>query len=109
MIRKTLSLAFVSVLLSSTAAFAGPVKSETVVGLFGFDWFKPETTKCAVVTAEASAKFKACSYMGAGETGSFSGNADYYKCTVSDKSEFMIYKTKARCAEEIEIMKSNGD
>ncbi|HEX5037739.1 MAG TPA: hypothetical protein VFX30_11320 [bacterium] len=107
--KKLSPLVVMAVLLSSSAAFAGAVKSEAVVGLFGFDWFKPESAKCAAVTAEAAAKFKSCSYRAAGETGSFSGNADYYACQVSEKSELMIYKTKARCSEELEIMKSNGD
>jgi len=108
--KKLSPLLVLAVLLSSPAAFAGVVKADAVVGMFGFDWLNnPQNAKCAEVTKEGAAKFKTCTYAAAGDTGSFSGNADYYKCQVSEKSELMIYKTKARCTEELEIMKSNGD
>jgi hypothetical protein len=79
------------------------------VGKFGFDWLNPRKFKCVAITPEAAVKFKSCSYEGPGGTGSFSDKADFYKCQAGEKSEVMIYKTMARCAEELEIMKANGD
>lgn len=86
----------------------GAEKNADVVGRFGFDWLKPEKAKCEAITDKAVAAFKSCEYMAKGATGSFSGEADYHKCSVGPRSEIMIYKTKERCAEELEIMKANG-
>ncbi len=109
MLIKTLTLITISVSILSPAAFAASVKPETVVGQFGFDWLKPSKAKCAAVTAEAAAKFKSCIYNGAGETGSFTGKADFTACKTGEKSEYMIYKTKARCEEELATMQANGE
>lgn len=95
-------------MLVASSAFAAD-KAPNVVGLFGFDWLHPDKAKCEAVTEKSAALFKSCEYLAKGATGSFSGDADYYKCTAGPKSEFMIYKTKERCAQELEIMQSNGD
>ena len=95
-------------ILPMTSAFAAEVPASEMVGKYGFDWLKPEKAKCAALTAPALAGVKSCKYMKTGETGSFSGNADFYTCKVSEKSEYMIYKTQARCTEELETMKANG-
>lgn len=106
--KKLVVMAGILFLLPVTAG-AATVKTEEVVGKFGFDWLKPAKAKCVAVSAEAASKFKACEYMAAGDTGSFTGQADFYKCRVGEKSEFMIYKTQARCVEELQTMEANGE
>lgn len=115
MTSKTLS--FLAFLLLAAPCFAGDAattsapapKGPNVVGQFGFDWLKPDVARCETITEKVAAGFKSCEYLGKGATGSFSGDADYHKCVASPKSEIMIYKTKERCAQELEIMQSNGD
>ena len=95
-------------LLPSLPTIAADVASSELVGKFGFDWLKPEKAKCQALTATTLTGVKSCKYMKAGDTGSFTGQADFYVCKVSGKSEYMVYKTQARCAEELETMQSNG-
>lgn len=98
---------FVVSMLAAVPSFAGD-KGPNVVGLFGFDWLHPEKAKCEAVTEKSAASFKSCEYLAKGATGSFSGDADYYKCVAGPKSEYMIYKTKERCAQELDTMQANA-
>lgn len=110
-------LPLLALMFSAAPCFAGDAapataapasKGPSVVGQFGFDWLKPGAARCDAVTEKAQAGFKSCEYFGKGATGSFSGDADYHKCVAGAKSEIMVYKTKERCAQELEIMQSNG-
>lgn len=89
------------------AAAAVPAASAALVGKYGFDWLRPEKAHCAPVTAKTLAG-SACKHHGAGDTGSFTGKADFYSCKVGSKSEYMIYPSQARCAEELETMQANA-
>lgn len=91
------------------SALAADVPVSEVLGKYGFDWLKPQSAKCAAITEKTLTGSKSCQYMKTGDTGSFTGNADFYTCKVNANSEYMIYKSQARCKEEIETMKSNGD
>lgn len=79
-----------------------------VVGKFGFDWLHPEKARCQAITANAVAGAKDCKHLKEGDTGSFTGKADYYSCKVSSKVEYMIYDTQTRCKEELETMQANA-
>lgn len=107
-LRKTCFLALLITFLGGSAQ-AAEVPNSEVLGKYGFDWLKPQTAKCAVITEKTLLGVKSCQYNKTGETGSFTGNADFYTCKVSAKSEYMAYKTQARCKEELETMQSNGD
>lgn len=89
------------------AAAAAPVASATWVGKYGFDWLRPEKAKCAPVTAKTLTG-ASCKHHEAGDTGSFTGKADFYSCKVGPKSEYLIYPSQARCAEELETMQANA-
>jgi hypothetical protein len=95
-------------ILSAQPALAATIPAADLIGKYAFDWLKPEKAKCAALTDKNLASVTSCSYNKDGDTGSFSGKADYYVCKVSKNSELIVYKTQARCAEELEIMKSNG-
>ena len=95
-------------LLNFSSAFAAEVPASNLVGKFGFDWFQELKAKCVALTEQSLAGIKTCQYMKEGDTGSFSGKADFYTCKRSAKSELMVYKTEARCKEELETMKANA-
>jgi len=106
--RRLRTLLFASILL----LFGMPVLgAETIpanlTGQYGFDWLNLKKFKCTPITESTRSLFKSCKYSGPGATGSFSGKTDFTTCRVSEKSEYMIYKTKARCDEELEIMRAN--
>jgi hypothetical protein len=89
-------LAF-AILISSSSAFAGAVKTDAVVGMFGFDWLNNPRRRNAPRSRRKPQPSSKPATMPRRETPvRFRGNADYYKCQVSEKSEIMIYKTKAR-------------
>jgi len=79
-----------------------------VVGKFGFDWLHPEKAKCQAITANSVTGAKDCKRHKEGDTGSFTGKADFYSCKVSSKIEYMIYDTQARCKDELETMQANA-
>ena len=79
-----------------------------LVGKFGFDWLHPEKAKCQAITAKNLAGAPTCKHHKEGDTGSFTGKADFYSCKVSPKVEYMIYNSQARCTEELETMESNA-
>lgn len=78
-------------------------------GKYGFDWLKPEKAKCVAITAKILAGAKSCKSYKEGDTASFTGKSDYYTCKISPKSEYMIYSTQSRCAEELDTMQSNAE
>jgi len=83
--------------------------SAAVVGQYGFDWLKPAGAKCTLITPAMAAGFKSCEAAGPSSPGSFTGKKDYSTCTISKNSVYMVYPSKARCHDEIETMKANGD
>lgn len=105
-----LNLFFLSIsfLGFSTPALAADVEPAKLVGKYGFDWLKPEKAKCLAVTAQTLAGAKSCKHRQEGDTASFTGKADFYVCKTGPKSEYMIYNSQARCAEELETMQANA-
>lgn len=95
----------VGLLLPTALMAAAPAD---MVGKYGFDWLHPEKAKCLAITAKNLAGAQACKHHKEGDTGSFTGKADFYSCKVGSKVEYMIYNTQARCKEELETMESNA-
>ena len=108
MLKLRLQASFILLLLNFSSAFAADVPVSSLVGKFGFDWFQELKAKCVALTEQSLAGIKTCQYMKEGDTGSFSGKADFYTCKRSPKAELMVYKTEARCKEELETMKANA-
>lgn len=50
-------------------------------------------------------KFKKCDFSAAGDA--FGLPSSYYKCSVSERSEYFVYESRAKCAEAIEAMRAN--
>lgn len=108
MLQSSKLLLSAAVLLWSSTASAASIPVSDVLGKFGFDWLKPEKAKCVAMTDKSLPGVTSCTYNKEGDTGSFSGKADYYVCKVGKNSELMVYKTQARCKEELETMQSNA-
>ena len=89
--------------LTATGAFA---KEFPIINAYGFDWLKPNTTKCRPVTQEQVKKFKQCEFSSPGN--SFGLNAPLHKCKASANSEYFIYESKALCQEAFETMQANA-
>lgn len=104
------SLAMLAILLffPLSSTLATEVPASELIGKYGFDWLQPEKAKCAALTEKTLSGLKFCKHLQAGDTGSFTGKSDFYTCKAGPKSEYMVYKTQARCAEELETMKANG-
>ncbi|HEX5036864.1 MAG TPA: hypothetical protein VFX30_06870 [bacterium] len=86
-----------------------PILLIALVGnLYGFDWLHQGVSQCETISERMAAGFKECLYYGPGTRGSFTGDADFYTCTVDENSEYMIYKTKERCNQELEVMRSGA-
>ncbi|MDL1870989.1 hypothetical protein FBR05_02165 [Deltaproteobacteria bacterium PRO3] len=100
----TSALSFFAFTPLALAATAAPGE---LAGKYGFDWLRPEKAKCAPVTAKTLTG-ASCKHHGTGDTGSFTGKADFYSCKVGPKSEYLIYSSQARCAEELETMQANA-
>ena len=74
-------------------------------GAYGFDWFKnPESTHCVVISKALIGKFRKCEIA----DGSFGGDpVKARKCTIDKHSEYMVYESKAACANALETEKAN--
>lgn len=90
-------------------AFMCPVvlaREFPVIDGHGFDWLKPQTTKCRHITKKDKANFKTCDFFANGNA--FGLPSQYHKCKSSAKSEYFIYETRSKCQEAIETMQANA-
>lgn len=88
----------------SAAPSSLPAPEFPVVGGYGFDKLKPETTKCRQI-AKTDA-FKTCKFQSAEGVIGFSGS--YHACVASARSAYLVYKSRAACTEALETMRANG-
>ena len=97
----------ITVALIAALTAAGTFAKEfPIVNAYGFDWLKPNTTKCRPVTKEQATKFKRCEFSNPGNA--FGLDTPLHKCTASAKSEYFIYESKAMCQEAFETMQANA-
>lgn len=83
------------------AAHAAPVP---VAGQYAFDWLKGEQARCVVLTPALLAKLRQCETS----PGFASGPKPVASCKVSAHSEYIIYRNKSQCVQELETMKANA-
>ena len=81
-------------------------KEFTVVDGYGFDWLKPNTTRCRPITQRDMNKFKHCEFSNPGNA--FGLKLPYHECKASNSSEYFIYETRAKCQEAFETMQANA-
>jgi hypothetical protein len=83
-----------------------------IKGTFGFDWFKPERSRCAAVTGallNRLTKDYVCTPPD-GEGSSASGVTIVAKCTAKQgKSEFLLFATRKACVDERDTQLANGE
>lgn len=87
----------------ATPSIAAP--STPVAGAFGFDWLRPEKTKCVALLEKELKGFRSCEYDG---EGTFGLSDPAFKCRKSERSEYFVYETKAACVRNFETMKANA-
>ena len=92
----------IMLLFTTYAATATEFSKE---GGYGFDWLKPETTRCKVITQKDITTFKKCEYI---TTATFGLPIASYKCDVNKHSEYFILQTKAECIDALETMQANA-
>lgn len=73
---------------------------------YGFDWLNPETATCVKMTDKLMAKFKHCKFE---KSAGFDGNTDAFTCTVSTKSEYIVFSNESVCIDQLATMQANGD
>ncbi len=102
--RTLIRLALVSPLLGAVSALAAVAPADTV-GKYGFDWLNPAHAACRKIDGALSRRFTSCAPA---DTPSFTGKTGHLVCKVKG-GEFLVFETKARCAEELETMQANGE
>lgn len=81
-------------------------KEFSVSGSYGFDWLKPESAKCRVLSPDQVAKFSQCEFTVEGIA--FGLTSSHHTCVGSDRSEFLVYESEASCIEALETMNANA-
>src|SRR4029453_4187048 len=76
-----------------------------VVGSFGFDWLRPNSARCEVISESLRKRFIQCEFR---STGAFGLSDPLHVCRVSDRSEYMIFETKSVCVNNLATMKANA-
>lgn len=94
------ALMLASLALSATSASA---TEQPAPGGYGFDWLKPNSTKCRPVTEAQVKQFKSCE-----ASPGFGGPKPLRACRVSARSEWIIYATRAQCEDELGTMRANA-
>ena len=91
--------------VSSVAGACHAQASSPAVGSFGFDWLRPGAAKCVALTAKDLKALRSCEYSA---EGSFGLTDPVFKCRRSERSEYVIYGSKAACLRNLETMKANA-
>ena len=89
----------------SFAACAANAVEFPIAGSYGFDWLKPDTTRCKIITAKDVAVFKKCEFT---ESGTFGLPLASHACRAGKHSEFIILRNKAECKDALETMRANA-
>lgn len=76
-----------------------------IIGSYGFDWLKPQSTRCSQITASEATKFKHCNYS---KDYAFGLDLFAYSCRVNARSEYILLKTKSQCQDAFETMQANA-
>ncbi|EXI65047.1 MAG: hypothetical protein AW08_03500 [Candidatus Accumulibacter adjunctus] len=89
-----------SALIPCVAAPAAPP-----AGSFGFDWLRPSSARCSVISETALKDFRSCEYHA---DGTFGLRDPAFACRRNEKSEYLVYESKAACVRNLETMKANA-
>lgn len=89
----------------SFEACAASTAEFPIVGGYGFDWLKPDTTRCRTITTKDVATFKKCEFI---DSGTFGLPLASHACRVARHSEYFILRTKAECKDALETMRANA-
>jgi len=92
-----------AILAFSTVSFSQPKAPGP--GSFGFDWLRPKSARCQPLAELAHKRLRRCEYSG---SGTFGLSDPVFVCRVSERSEYLIYDTKAACTRNLETMKANA-
>lgn len=87
------------------AACAANAAEFPIVGGYGFDWLKPDTTRCRMITAKDTAAFKKCEFI---DSGTFGLPLASHTCKAGKYSEYFILRNKAECKDALETMRANA-
>ena len=89
-------------------AFSAPCLAQPkapIPGAFGFDWLRPNSARCRALTETALKRLRQCEYR---DSGTFGLSDPVFACRVSERSEYLIYETRAACIRNLETMKANA-
>ena len=73
-------------------------------GTFGFDWLKPETTRCESVSDPLLKRFRRCER----QEGAFGLVDRVYVCRVDGRSEYLVFASRTACLRNLDTMRANG-
>ena len=76
-----------------------------VAGSFGFDWLRPAAARCEEMSEPLLKRFKQCEYR---SDGAFGLSDPLFACRVSERSEYLVFRTRSICANNLETMKANA-
>jgi hypothetical protein len=76
-----------------------------IAGSYGFDWLKPQSTRCVQITSEHERRFKKCRLS---KEHAFGLDLYAYSCKINPHSEYIVLKTKEQCQQTFETMEANA-
>jgi len=94
--------------LACLVAFPGPCPAESglpAIGTFGFDWLHPDSARCEAMTGPARKRFRQCDYQ---TSGTFGLSDPVHVCRINERSEYLIYASKAACVRNLETMNAHA-
>ena len=94
--------------LALAASYALPAlaadNNKALIGQYGFDWLKPNDSKCQRLDEKLVKSFLACKES---DVRSFTGRKDFTVCR-KKSSEYLIFRNEIRCQEEYGTMQANA-
>ena len=95
-------------ILGAILVAASPLGTATetskMVGSFGFNWLRPKTAQCQLISEPLAKRFRRCER----QAGAFGLSDPLYACRIDDRTEYVVFATSLVCSENLEAMRANA-
>jgi hypothetical protein len=81
-----------------------PASATSPDGGFGFDWLRPKSATCQPIVRSLIARFRACER----HDGAFGLSDPVHVCRIDERSEFMVFASRAACSRNLYAMRANA-
>ena len=73
-------------------------------GAYGFDWLRPKTARCEVISGTLRERLRDCEIR----DGAFGLSDRVHVCRVDARSEYLFFESRATCVDNLQAMKANA-